>query len=380
MKKIWILLSFCFFSGPTPVHAASDFKPRARDLGIPFDGTPGKTNSIVDVSGIEVGHETLIQGEGAHAVRTGVTAIHPRGKKSNDRVFASFYQVNGNGEMTGLPWLNESGGLEGPVILTNTHSVGIARDAIIEWQQKRLTDYKERDDYSLPVVAETWDGGLNDIWGFHVKKEDVFKALDAATREAPAEGCVGGGTGMRAFEFKAGIGSSSRTIKVADHEYQLGVLVQANFGKREELVIRGIPVGKQLLHVLRPEIRKPSNIDGSIVAILATDAPLLPHQLQRLAKRASLGMAKTGGIGHNSSGDLFLAFSTANPEFKKNEGVVNLKMIANAAMDPLIVGAVDATEEAIINSMVAACDMTGIDGNKIYAIPHAELKKIFLKK
>ncbi|CAN5211495.1 P1 family peptidase [soil metagenome] len=351
-------------------------KPRARDLGIPFDGTPGKLNAITDVSGVEVGYKTLISGDGKLVpgkgpVRTGVTAIFPRGKNSMDRVFAAWFTLNGNGEMTGTTWVDESGCLGSPVMITNTHSVGIVRDAVIEWYTKKVKTPGYSGDISLPVVAETWDGFLNDINGFHVKKEHVFEAMESASGGIIKEGNVGGGTGMVCHGFKGGTGTSSRKLDIKDGGYTIGVLVQANYGRRSLLSIAGAPVGKEITDLL--PFSKPDADQGSIIVVLATDAPLLPHQLERLVKRVSLGLGVVGGRGGNSSGDIFIAFSTANPEIKKETGIAHLEMLPNELISPLFEAAASATEEAIVNTLVAAETMEGVNGNKVYAIPHDRL-------
>ena len=353
-------------------------KPRARDLGIPFDGTPGPQNAITDVVGVEVGHTTLISGSGRLVtgkgpVRTGVTAIFPRGKESADQVFAAWFTLNGNGEMTGTTWVEESGFLEGPVMITNTHSVGVVRDAVIEWQMRKQG--KTFQPWSLPVVAETWDGFLNDINGFHVKREHVFQALDAARAGAVAEGNVGGGTGMVVHQFKGGIGTSSRKLESRMGGYTVGVLVQANYGGRSQLTIAGVPVGWEISDLM-PERGKSD--DGSIIVVVATDAPVLPHQLKRIAKRAALGIGKNGGIGTNGSGDIFIALSTANRGAAR-DSVVTLTMLPNDRINPLFAATVQATEEAIVNAMVAAETMEGVNGNKVYAIPHDRLKEAMKK-
>ncbi len=354
-------------------------KPRARDLDIPFDGTPGRFNAITDVAGVEVGLVTLISGEGKlitgkGPVRTGVTAILPRGKDSNDQVFAAWFTLNGNGEMTGTTWVEESGFLEGPVMITNTHSVGTVRDAVIAWQMKKQG--KTFQPWSLPVVAETWDGFLNDINGFHVKTEHVSQALDGAKSGAIAEGNTGGGTGMVAHQFKGGTGTASRVLEASAGGYIVGVLVQANYGGRAGLTIAGVPVGKEIADLMPKEV--PADT-GSIIVVIATDAPLLPHQLKRVVKRAALGIAKNGGIGGNSSGDIFIAFSTANREAAKNTDLARLNMLPNDKINPVFAATVQATEEAIINAMVAAETMSGINGNTVYAIPHERLKQVMRK-
>jgi L-aminopeptidase/D-esterase-like protein len=348
-------------------------------LGVPFDGTPGTFNAITDVAGVEVGHSTIISGKGKLVVgkgpaRTGVTAILPRGKSSNDQVFAAWFTLNGNGEMTGTTWVEESGFLEGPVMITNTHSVGVVRDAVITWQMNRLGSTFQP--WSLPVVAETWDGFLNDINGFHVKPEHVYKALDSAASGRVAEGNVGGGTGMVVHGFKGGIGTSSRIVELRGEKYAVGVLVQANYGGRSRLTIAGVPVGKEISDLMP----KRGDVDaGSIIVVAATDAPLLPHQLKRMAKRVALGIARLGGLGENSSGDIFIAFSTANPGAAKDSTVVVTKMLPNDRINPIFGATVQATEEAIVNAMVAAETMEGVNGNVVYALPHDRLRAALKK-
>jgi D-aminopeptidase len=357
----------------------SQSKPRARDLGIPFEGTPGPLNAITDVEGVEVGQTTIISGQGKLVagegpVRTGVTAILPRGKMSDDPVFAAWSTLNGNGEMTGTTWVEESGFLEGPVMITNTHSVGVVRDAVIAWQLKHHDKTVQL--WSLPVVAETWDGFLNDINGFHVKPAHVFQALDNARSGPVAEGNVGGGTGMIVHSFKGGIGTSSRVLDERAGGYTVGVLVQANYGARSQLMIAGVPVGKEITDLMP---KRGDLGQGSIIVVIATDAPLLPHQLKRIAKRAALGVARNGGIGTNSSGDIFIAFSTANAGASRDSGVATIQMFPNNRINPLFAATVQATEESIINAMIAAETMTGINGNTVYAIPHDRLKAILNK-
>jgi len=359
----------------------SQTKPRARDLGIPFDGTPGPNNAITDVAGVEVGFATLIAGEGSlivgkGPVRTGVTAILPRGKGSHDQCFAAWFTLNGNGEMTGTTWIQESGFLEGPVMITNTHSVGVVRDAVIAWQMKQQG--KTFQPWSLPVVAETWDGGLNDINGFHVKPEHVIQALDGAKSGTVAEGNVGGGTGMVAHGFKGGTGTSSRKLDARGGGYTVGVLVQANYGRRQNLHIAGVPVGQEITDLL-PERGKLNDGSGSIIVVAATDAPLLPHQLKRMATRIALGIGIVGGRGENSSGDIFVAFSTANPGAAQDSGITAVQMLPNDRINPLFNATVQATEEAIVNALVAAETMEGINGNKVYALPHDRLKEVMRK-
>src|SRR6202522_4233302 len=343
-------------------------KPRARDLGVPFDGTPGPNNAITDIKGVEVGPTTLISGEGKLVVgkgpvRTGVTAVHPRGKTSNDAVFPAWFTLNGNGEMTGTTWVDDSGFLNGPVMITNTHSVGVVRDAVIAWKVKRGEPDMEGYWWSLPVVAETWDGWLNDINGFHVRPEHAMHALDSAHAGPVEEGNVGGGTGMICNGYKGGIGTASRRLDAKDGGYTLGVLVQCNYGTRDNLRIAGIPVGREI-PAPEPYAFIPSDIaeHGSIIVIVATDAPLLAHQLKRIARRVTLGLGRNGSISGNESGDIFIAFSTANSGAAAADRVVDLKMLPNDSLDPVFRATVEATEEAIVNAMVAAEDMTGVDG------------------
>jgi len=363
-------------------------RPRARDLGIPFAGTPGPVNAITDVKGLEVGYTTLISGDGEKAVRTGVTAILPQGKDFSGRLFAAWHTLNGNGEMTGTTWIDESGGLGSPVMITNTHSVGIVRDAVIEWGNKKFKGEGYSGDFSLPVVAETWDGFLNDINGFHVRKEHVFQSLDSAKTGPIAEGNVGGGTGMISHGFKAGTGTASRVL--TNGGYTVGVLVQANYGARQLFTVAGVPVGREITDLVpQPGKRTASvsplwqNVDegaGSIIVVVATDAPLLPHQLERLVKRVSLGVGVVGGRGENSSGDIFIAFSTANAaEASKSSGVANIQMLPNESINPLFWAVAQATEEAIINALVAAETMSGYNGNKVFAVPHDRLKAAMKK-
>ena len=363
--------------------------PRARDLGVPFDGAPGRGNAITDVAGVTVGHSTIISGDGAlkvgqGPVRTGVTAVLPRGRDSMAKPsFAGWFSQNGNGEMTGTTWIEESGFLEGPVMITNTHSVGVVRDAVIQWRIRSGPPDASGYWWSLPVVAETYDGALNDINGFHVKERHAFEALDGAKGGAVPEGNVGGGTGMVAYGFKGGIGTSSRVVSVGGTNYTVGVLVQANFGRRPQLTIAGVPVGKEI--PLAPQQAQrlgddPARGDlGSIIILVATDAPLLPHQLKRLARRATLGMARTGGLSGNGSGDIFLAFSTANPEAFKASGLAALQMVSNEEISPVFDATAWATEEAIVNAMVAAETMTGINGRRVERLPHDALRAALKK-
>jgi D-aminopeptidase len=361
-------------------------KPRARDLGVPFDGTPGANNAITDVKGVEVGHTTLISGAGKlevgkGPVRTGVTAIHPRGKASNDAVFAAWFTLNGNGEMTGTTWVDDSGFLNGPVMITNTHSVGVVRDAVIAWKVKHGTPDMEGYWWSLPVVAETWDGWLNDINGFHVKPEDAFHALEVAHSGPVEEGNVGGGTGMICNEFKGGIGTSSRVLDAKAGGYTVGVLVQCNYGRRDQLRIAGVPVGKEIPE--RPAYGSGDDT-GSIIIVVATDAPLIPTQLKRVAKKVSLGLGRDGSYSGDGSGDIFIAFSTANPgavspKSSDPKGTHQLTMLPNDSLDPIFLATVQATEEAVVNAMVAAETMKGIDDHEVIALPHDRLREALKK-
>ena len=359
--------------------ATAQTEPRARDLGVPFDGTPGPFNAITDVNGVEVGHTTLISGSGplkvgVGPVRTGVTAILPRGKNSLDAVFAGWFTLNGNGEMTGTTWLEDSGFLEGPVMITNTHSVGVVRDAVIAWRIKRAPPDEEGYSWSLPVVAETADDDLNDMNGFHVKAEDAFHALDTAKTGPVEEGNVGGGTGMICNEFKGGIGTSSRVLDPKYGGYTVGVLVQCNYGLRSQLRIAGIPIGREISeHTVRVDDV------GSIVVVVATDAPLIPTQLKRVARRVSLGMGRDGSFASNGSGDIFIAFSTANPGAAGAKGLCQLTMLPNQRLNPIFLATVQATEEAIVNAMVAAKTMKGINDFEVIGLPHDKLREVLKK-
>ncbi len=363
-------------------------KPRARDLGVPFVGNPGAYNAITDVKGVEVGHSTIIRGSGKQVlgegpVRTGVTAIFPRGKKFSP-VYANWYSLNGNGEMTGTTWVTESGFLETPVMITNTNSVGVVRDAVLKWYVD--TDWYGDEDwwYTYPVVGETYDGFLNDIYGFHVKEEHVLEAIQNASSGPVKEGNVGGGTAMNTLGFKGGIGSASRLVQIGDTTYTLGVLVQSNFGAKFNLTIAGVPVGRELRDTLNYELKSPplssrQEGDGSIIVIVATDAPLLPHQLKRIVHRVPLGIGLVGGRGSNGSGDIFLAFSTANEGAFNRAQNVEVTVLPNDRITPLFQATTHAVEEAIINAMVAAETMEGINGNKSYAIPHELLQEVLRK-
>ncbi len=359
---------------------------RARDLGVPFDGATGPLNAITDVPGLEVGHTTLISGEGklqqgVGPIRTGVTAILPRGKSDETPVFAGYFAQNGNGEMTGTAWIEESGFAEGPVLITNTHSVGTVRDAVIKWQvAKQAQKHLFNTLWSLPIVAETWDGYLNDINGFHVTDQDAFHALNTAHSGPVEEGAVGGGTGMVCYGFKGGIGTSSRKLSQKMGGYTVGVLVQCNCGRRALLRIAGVPVGQEITDKV-PYAQNEPRIGqdvGSIVIIVATDAPLVSAQLKRLARRATLGLGRTGSISGNGSGDLFLAMSIANHDVK-SEGLSDVKMLGSDSLDPVFEATVEATEEAIVNAMVAAKTMVGIDGNTVIGLPHDKLVEVLLK-
>jgi len=364
---------------PAQAHARTG--PRARDLGIPFSGSPGPHNAITDVAGVLVGHTTLITGEGKLVVgrgpvRTGVTAILPKGRKW-EPVFAGHYALNGFGDMTGTHWVDEGGLLGGPVMITNTYSVGVVRDAVNSWFQEVL---KQDIPWHQPVVGETWDGFLNDIAGQHVTKKHAFDALLAAQDGPVAEGNVGGGTGMVAHGFKGGIGTSSRVLEAAGRRFTVGVLVQANYGSREGLMIAGVPVGREIREDQAAlGAKSSSDRDGSIIVVVATDAPLLPHQLARLARRVPLGIARLGGTGANGSGDIFIAFSTANPGAARETGPSALEWLPNGDLSPFFAATIEATEEAIVNAMVAAETMTGIDGNTVHSLSHDRLREILEK-
>jgi D-aminopeptidase len=374
---------------------------RARDLGIPLDGTPGPLDAITDVRGVTVGHSTIVRGSGRLAqgkgpVRTGVTAVFPRGRDDLSPVFAGWFSLNGNGEMTGTAWIDDYGLLFYPIAITNTNSVGTVRDVLIEWGAERLLDALH---CCLPVVAETWDGDLNDIFGFHVKKEHVYAALTAAASGPVAEGNVGGGTGMQCLGFKGGIGTASRQITAARGHFTVGALVQCNFGLRRQLRIAGIPVNQEL-KVPEPcyDTREPLDSTlardrcatasgesgreaehGSIIVVLATDAPLLPHQLKRIARRAALGVGRMGGIAGAGSGDLFIAFSTGPTGTPDSTGVARVAMLSDDRIDPVYEAAVQATEEAIINAMLAARTMTGANWYRVEALPHDGVREVLAR-
>ena len=353
-------------------------KPRARDLGVPFAGTPGPLNAITDVAGVEVGHTTLIDGSGPLVVgrgpvRTGVTAIWPRGKAWQP-VFAGWFAGNGFGEMTGAPWVVEGGVLGGPVMITGTYSVGVVRDAVNSWFHEVA---RREIPWHQPVVGETSDAFLNDGLGQHVTKAHVFQALDAARPGPVAEGNVGGGTGMVAHGFKGGIGTASRRVGASG---MLGVLVQANYGTREQLTIAGVPVGREITGADRVRGDRPAaDRDGSIIVVVATDAPLLPHQLERLARRVPMGIARLGGVASNGSGDIFIAFSTANAGAAAESGVTPIAWLPNGDLTPFFQATVDATEEAIVNALVAAETMVGINGNTVPALPTGQLRELLVK-
>ena len=372
------LLAALFFS-LLLATAAAQTGTRARDLGVPFDGTPGPLNAITDVKGVEVGQTTLISGSGplkvgVGPVRTGVTAILPRGHNFKDSVFAGWFTLNGNGEMTGTTWVEDSGFLDGPVMITNTHSVGVVRDAVIAWRVKHAPPDDDGYWWSLPVVAETWDGDLNDANGFHVKPEHVFHALDTAKGGPVEEGSVGGGTGMICNEFKGGIGTSSRVLDAKYGGYTVGVLVQCNYGARSQLRIAGVPVGREIgEHAVRDD-----DI-GSIIVVVATDAPLIPTQLKRVARRVSLGLGRDGSFSGDGSGDIFIAFSTANPGAAEPKGVHQLTMLPNQRLNPIFLATVQATEEAVVNAMVAAKTMKGINDVEVIGLPHDRLREVLKK-
>jgi D-aminopeptidase len=373
-----------------PVFSQSGQLVRARQLGVPFDGQPGPLDAITDVAGVEVGSTTLISGNGPlevgdGPVRTGVTVVLPRGESNIDPVYAGWFSLNGNGEMTGTTWVEEGGFLAGPVGITNTHSVGTVRDTMIAWGLKHGV---VGDDWSLPVVAETFDGFLNDINGFHVKPEHVISALDGAHSGPVTEGNAGGGTGMVCYGFKGGTGTASRVLSKEMGGYTVGVLVQCNCGRRPQLTIAGVPVGKEIpdgapyAQVIQPTKLPGSEAEGdvgSIIIIIATDAPLLPHQLKRIARRATLGLARTGSTSGNGSGDIFIAFSTANPGADKTPGPNTVQTVSNERISPIFNATVEATEEAIVNAMVAAQTMTGRDGHTVNALPHDQLQQVLKK-
>jgi D-aminopeptidase len=372
MKKLLCILLL-------PSLAAADDHPRARDLGIPFDGTPGRYNAITDVPGVTVGFETITRDlPDNKAVRTGVTAILPRGSETNNQpVYGGWFSLNGNGEMTGTTWVEESGFIEGPIMITNTHSVGAVHEGTIRWRFENGAADSSGYWWSLPVIAETWDGYLNDINGFHVRPEHAAAAIETASGGIVQEGNVGGGTAMNCFEYKCGTGTSSRVTQVAGDTHTVGVLVQANFGRRDNLIVAGVPVGKHL----RDEMVFSSTIPdfagfGSIIIVVGTDAPLLPHQLKRLTRRAALGLSRTGSIASNGSGDIFIAFSTGNEDVNQATSGAGIESVPNEEIVPLFEATVQATEEAIINALVAGRTMTGNRGNTVTAIDHQQLQQV----
>lgn len=381
-----LLVPLCLLSFMLqPATAIAQQKQRARELGIPFPGTTGTYNAITDVKGVEVGYSTIISGSGKNIrgkgpVRTGVTAILPRGK-TNNPVYANWYALNGNGEMTGTTWITESGFLEGPIMITNTNSVGVVRDAVLKWYVKRGW-YKEDFWYTYPVVAETYDGFLNDIYGFHVKESHAWEALDSAKSGFLKEGNVGGGTGMMCLGFKGGTGTSSRVFNINDSTYTVGVLVQSNFGSKRLFSILGVPVGRELADTLNYEFNQPPSYDpgqGSIIVVVATDAPLLPHQLKKLATRVPLGVGSLGGLGENSSGDIFIAFSTANKTAFQRDELAEIEVFPNDQLNAVYYATVSAVEEAVVNAMLAADTMEGINGNKAYGLPHQAVMDVLKK-
>lgn len=378
--KIIFLFIICFLA----THSV--ISQRARDLGVILNGKPGQFNAITDVQGVLVGHSTIIEGEGKLSVgqgpvRTGVTAIFPRGKTYNP-LFAGWYSLNGNGEMTGTTWVEESGFLESPILITNTHSVGVVRDATIKWSYAHnyFDPLPDEPDvfWALPVVAETYDGDLNDINGHHVGEKHVYEALNIASGGLVEEGNVGGGTGMICHGFKGGIGTSSRIVEFDGHEYTIGVLVQSNYGVRKSLTISGVPVGWEITDMM-PDFRNIEQDRGSIIVVVATDAPFLPHQLKRLARRVPIGISRLGGYGGNGSGDIFIAFSTANAGAADREQMQTVHMIPNDQMSAFFEATAEATEESIINALLAARTMTGINGYTVHALPHDRLVSVLRK-
>jgi len=376
-----VVTALAWAQGPAPA------KVRARDLGVPFDGKPGPLDAITDVAGVEVGGTTLISGSGplkvgVGPIRTGVTVVLPRGKAGKEPVYAGWFSLNGNGEMTGTTWVEESGFLEGPLAITNTHSVGAVRDSIIAWGLKNGAFQQP---WSLPVVAETYDGFLNDINGFHVQPEHVYSALDGAHGGPVTEGNYGGGTGMVCYGFKGGTGTASRRLADDAGGYTVGVLVQCNCGRRQQLTVAGVPVGREIpegvpyANVAKPLGDEVTGDVGSIIIVVATDAPLLPHQLKRLARRATMGLARTGSTSGNGSGDIFIAFSTANLGADKLPGPNPVQTVVNDRISPLFTATVEATEEAILNAMVGATTMTGVDGHTVEALPHDKLQQALKK-
>jgi D-aminopeptidase len=363
----------------------TDQRKRARALGITIGRLePGPLNAITDVAGIKVGHETIIRGDGdlvvgQGPVRTGVTVVWPHsdGSVAQNPVYAGYHQLNGNGEMTGIAWIDESGLLTSAVAITNTASVGVVRDAMIAYDRDRFV-YEREPDFHLPVVGETYDGWLSDINGFHVRPEHLYAAADAAASGPVAEGSVGGGTGMNCHEFKGGIGTSSRRLSAELGGWTVGVLVQANYGSRHALRIDGVPVGREIGFDQVPSHLQERIVDGSIIIILATDAPLLPDQCRRIARRATIGLARVGGNGNNGSGDLFLAFSTGNRGMMAGEpgAPFTIRSLPPDAMTPLFEAAADAAEEAIVNALCMATTVTGVNGRTSHALPLEQLQDV----
>ncbi len=387
-NKLMCMVAVAALATASPASA----KDRARDLGVPFEGTPGKWNAITDVAGVEVGHANIISGEGAREIgkgpiRTGVTAIFPLGREGRRGAPAGWFSLNGAGEITGVVVIDEFGSTYGPIMITNTVSIGTVRDATIKWCVGQRTDPAERFSCIVPIVTETWDGALNDTFGFHVREQHVFDAINSASSGPVAEGNVGGGTGMITYAFKGGIGTSSRVLNDEIGGYTVGVLVQANHGMRHVLRVAGVPVGQEITDLMP---NRPTGVfthrdegkeqDGSIIIVIATDAPLAPHQLQRIARRASHGLARTGAVSGSGSGDIFVAFSTQNTVAAFGSGTeLNFKAIPDERITPLFEATAQATEEAIINAMVAAETMTGADNLTVHALPHDRLKEILKK-
>ena len=375
-----------------PVTHAIDGRPRGRGLGIPFDGRPGPLNAITDVAGVEVGHVTLIDGDGPLVVgegpvRTGVTVVLPRGMAGvGDPCTAGWYSLNGNGEMTGTTWIDEVGLLTLPVAITNTHAVGACHRGLVQWVARNRPDLAAA--WLLPVVAETWDGYLNDINGDHVHSDHVDLAIANATSQLPAEGSVGGGTGMNCYSFKGGSGTSSRIVPHGSTDFTVGARVQANFGSRAELRIAGVPLGRELAAdnpiettdwYERDGRRAGTSGAGSVIVVIATDAPLLPGQCKALARRVPLGLARTGTSGGHFSGDIFLAFSTGNSgqvgsrmptSPATDDDIESLQFIPWGRLDPFFEAVVQAVEEAVVNALVVNADMIGRDGHRSPGLPH----------
>jgi L-aminopeptidase/D-esterase-like protein len=382
-----LVVSVAIALAPAVQTQAPSSRVRARDLGITIGTmTPGPLNAITDVGGVLVGHSTIVRGSGAlkvgaGPVRTGVTAVLPRRDIWFNAVFGATHTLNGDGEMTGVHWIRDLETIAHPILITNTASVGTVHEAAMAYMNER---HPARDWGFLPIVAETWDGRLNDIRGLHVKREHVFEALDRAAGGPVAEGNVGGGTGMVAYGFKGGIGTASRRLAAADGGYTIGVLVQANFGSRDQLLIDGVPVGRALASVALPGVspvgQPNADHEGSVIAIVAVDAPLSSRQLERVARRAALGLARTGTASGNTSGDIFLAFSTANVVPQQDPPrVLDAKLLSTDAVNPIFRAVVEATDEAVVNALAKAETMTGIDGNTVYALPYDRLREVMAK-